>query len=263
MRPIGPIPPPGKAGPEAELRRLLRDPAPHVRALAARLAAKLDLGCLRPELEELRGDPDPLVCEQAAWALSQLAPGGGRGGAIVRPHGGYASLKAYQSTEIVCDGTVVFCRRFIPANSRTRDQMDQAARSGKQNIVEASAAAGTSSKTELKLTGVARASLEEPLEDYKDYLRQHGLALWDKNDPRALAIRKLAYAENRSYATYRSYFEEGSAEVAANTAICLINQATFLLDRLIKQLDQAFVEQGGVTERMYNVRKARRAAQER
>jgi hypothetical protein len=161
------------------LRRLLRDPAPHVRALAARLVAKLDLGCLRPEIEELHGDPDTLVSEQAQWALGQLVPGGGRGGSIVRPHGGHASLKAYQSTEIVCDGTVVFVRRFIPANSRTRDQMDQAARSGKQNIVEASAAAGTSSKTEIKLTGVARASLEELLEDYKDYLRQHGLSLWD------------------------------------------------------------------------------------
>jgi len=265
ITPIGPIPPiprPGRAGPEAELRRLLRDPAPHVRALAARLVAKLDLACLRPLLEELRGDPDALVRQQAQWALAQLAPRGGRGGAVVRPHGGYASLKAYQTTEIVCDGTVVFVRRFVPAGSRTRDQMDQAARSGKQNIVEASAAAGTSSKTELKLIGVARASLEELLEDYKDHLRQHGLALWDKNDPRALAIRKLAYAENRSYSTYRSYFEEGSAEVAANTAICLINQAAYLLDRLIKQLDQAFVEQGGVTERMYRMRRARRAAQQ-
>jgi len=260
--PISAIPRPGRAGPEAELRRLLRDPAPHVRALAARLVAKLDLGCLRPALEELRGDPDPIVREQAQWALAQLAPRGGRGGAVVRPHGGYASLKAYQTTEIVCDGTVVFVRRFIRAGSRTRDQMDQAARSGKQNIVEASAAAGTSSKTELKLTSVARASLEELLEDYKDYLRQHGLALWSKDDPRALAIRKLAYAENRSYTTYKSYFEESSAEVAANAAICLINQAAYLLDRLIKQLDQAFVEHGGVTERMYRARTARRDAQQ-
>lgn len=264
--PIGPIssiPRPGPSGPEPELRRLLRDPAPHIRALAARLVAKLDLACLRPALEELRGDPDERVRRQAAWALAQLVPSGGQAGAVIRTHGGYASLKAYQTLEIVCDGTVVFCRRFIPPGSRTRDQMDQAARCGKQNVVEASAAAGTSSKTELKLMGVARASLEELLEDYKDYLRQHGLALWSKNDPRALAIRKLAYAENRSYTTYKSYFEDADAEVAANTAICLINQAAYLLDRLIKQLDQAFLEHGGVTERMYRARKAHRAAQQK
>lgn len=244
-----------RAGPEAEVQHLLRDSAPHVRAIAARLAAKLDLGGLRPTLEILRDDPDPLVREQAQWALKQLVPHGGREGEVIRPHGGYAALKAYQSVLIVCDATVVFVRHYIRAGSRTRDQMEQAARSGKQNIVEASAAAGMSSKTELKLMSVARASLEELLEDYKDFLRQHELALWSKNDPRALVIRKLAYVENRSYTTYKSYFEEGSAEVAANAAICLINQATYLLDRLINQLEQAFLEQGGVTERMYRTRK--------
>ena len=128
--------------------------------------------------------------------------------------------------------------------------MVQAARSGKQNVVEASAAAGHSSKTELKLTGVARASLEELLADYRDFLRQHGLPQWAKDGPRAQEIRKLAYEENRSYKNYKSYIEEASPEVAANTAICLVYQATYLLDRLIKQLEQTFIEKGGMSERM-------------
>ncbi len=96
---------------------------------------------------------------------------------LIPPHGGYQDLQSYQMSEIVHDSTVVFCDRFISRRSRTHDQMVQAARSGKQNIAEGSMASGTSKKTELKLVGVARASLEELLLDFKDFLRQHGLPL--------------------------------------------------------------------------------------
>ena len=128
---------------------------------------------------------------------------------LIPAHGGYAKLKSFQMAEIVYDGTVVFCDRFVDRRSRTHDQMVQAARSGRQNIAEGSQASGTSKKTELTLVGVARASLEELLLDYQDYLRQHGLPLWGKNHPQAQAIRKLAYAHNRSYSTYSSYIGEG------------------------------------------------------
>ncbi len=126
---------------------------------------------------------------------------------IIDPHGGFRKLKSYQSAEIVYDATVVFCNRLIDRRSRTHDQMVQAARSGKQNIAEGSVASGTSKKTELKLVGVARASLEELLLDYQDFLRQRGLPLWGKDHPQAQAIRKLAYVQNRSYATYKTYVE--------------------------------------------------------
>ena len=98
--------------------------------------------------------------------------------ALIPPHGGYRNLKSYQTAEIVYDATAAFCDRFIDKRSRTHDQMVQAARSGKQNIAEGSMASGTSKKTELKLIGVARASLEELLLDYQDFLRQKGLSLW-------------------------------------------------------------------------------------
>jgi restriction system protein len=242
------------SGPGEEVALLMREPAPKVRALAVRLVGKLGLVQLRPDLEILRRDTDPDVRAGAEWALARIGPDGGRGGEIVMRHGGYADLKAYQATEIVYDATVAFCDRFIDRRSRTHDQMVQAARSGKQNVVEASAAAGTSSKTELKLTGVARASLEELLADFRDFLRQRNLPQWVKDDPRAQAVRKVAYEENRSYKNYRTYVEEAGPEVAANAAICLVCQATYLLDRLLKQLERAFIEQGGLTERMTQAR---------
>jgi len=119
-------------------------------------------------------------------------------------------------------------------------------------------ASGTSRKMELKLVGVARASLEELLLDYEDFLRQRGLALWGKSHPQAQTIRKLAYAENRSYLTYRSYLEQASPEVAANTLICLIHQTNYLLDQQLRQLEKQFLDEGGFTERLYRVRKAHR-----
>jgi len=167
---------------------------------------------------------------------------------LIPQHGGYRDLKSYQNAEIVYDATVKFCDKFIDRRSRTYDQMVQAARSGKQNIAEGSMASGTSKKFELKLVGVARASLEELLLDYQDYLRQRQLPLWDKGHAKAQAVRKLAYSENRTY------IEETSAEVAANTLICLIHQTNYLLDQLLRQLDQQFLKEGGFTEKLYRVR---------
>src|SRR5438128_8309591 len=124
---------------------------------------------------------------------------------LIPPHGGYRELKSFQHAELVYDCRVKFCDRFIDPRSRTHDQMVQAARSGKQNIAEGSQASGTSKKFELKLVSVARASLEELLLDYEDFLRQKGLVLWSKADPEAQKVRKLAFESDRSYTTYRTY----------------------------------------------------------
>ncbi len=172
---------------------------------------------------------------------------------VIGPHGGYRNLKSYQNAEIVHDATVAFCKRFVDPRSRTNDQMVQAARSGKQNIAEGSMASGTSRKTELKLVSVARASLEELLVDYQDFLRQNGLVLWEKNHAKAQEVRRLAYRTDRSYTTYKTYLES-SAETAANALICLIHQANYLLDQQLRQLDQQFREHGGFTEKLHRAR---------
>jgi len=173
---------------------------------------------------------------------------------FIDPHGGFRNLKSYQMSEIVYDATAVFCDRWIGRRSRTHDQMVQAARSGKQNIAEGSMASGTSKKFELKLVGVARASLEELLLDYHDFLRQRNLPIWEKNHPQAQQIRKLAYASNRSYMTYKTYIEGSPPEVAANALICLIHQTNLLLDQQLRQLEKQFLDQGGFTEKLYRAR---------
>lgn len=175
---------------------------------------------------------------------------------LIPPHGGYRNLRSYQTAEIVYDATVVFCDRFIDKRSRTHDQMVQAARSGVQNIAEGSMASATSKKMELKLTGVARASLEELLLDYQTFLRQKGLRLWAKDSPEALAVRKK-YQSDRSDLSDKSdpyFLKTASPEVAANTLICLINQASYLLGRQLKSLGQQFLKEGGFTERLYRTR---------
>ena len=177
---------------------------------------------------------------------------------IIPPHGGYQGLKAYQMALVAHDATVAFCDLYIDRKSRTRDQMVQAARSGKQNIAEGSQASGTSKKIELKLVGIARASLEELLVDYTDFLRQHDLELWPKDHEKAAFIRKLCYRENLSYKTYKAYIETKGPANAANTMVCIVHQANFLLDRLLAQLGKDFVEQGGFTERLHRVRSKRR-----
>lgn len=170
------------------------------------------------------------------------------------PHGGYENLLSYQKAQIVYDATVYFCDRYIDRRSRTHDQMVQAARSGKQNIVEASMASGTSKETEIKLTNVARASLEELLADYRDFLRTRGAALWAKDSKEALFVRKLGRQDHGSYETYRTYIETRLAEVVANIIICLIHQTNYLLDRQLRQLEQAFLKERGLRERMTRAR---------
>ena len=166
--------------------------------------------------------------------------------------GGYRDLKSFQMSTLVYDLTVEFCKKFLDFRSRTNDQMVQAARSGRQNIAEGSRAAGTSKNTELKLTNVARASLEELLLEYEDFLRQRNLKLWPKEFPQAQTIRKLCY-NYPSYASYRSYLQE--AESAANMLICLIHQTNYLLDRQLAKLSADFVQQGGFNERMHQKRR--------
>ena len=137
--------------------------------------------------------------------------------------------------------------------------MVQAARSGVQNIAEGSMASATSKKTELKLTNVAKASLEELLLDYEDFLRQRGLALWDKDSSNAMEVRNR-YKSDRADSSDKSDMSDPysirtvSPEIAANTLICLINQATFLLRRQIQKLEDSFLNEGGFTERMYKAR---------
>jgi restriction system protein len=178
---------------------------------------------------------------------------------IIQPHGGYRKLRSFQVAQVVYDATVIFCERFIERSLRTRDQMVQAARSGVQNIAEGSAASATSKKTELKLTNVAKASLEELLLDYEDFLRQRRLALWSKDSPMAMAVRNK-YKSDSSDGSDKSdgsdpySIRTASPETAANTLICLINQATFLLLRQIQKLEESFLNEGGFTERMYKAR---------
>ena len=174
---------------------------------------------------------------------------------LIPAHGGYRNLKSYQTSTLVYDFTVDFCNRYVREH-RMKDQMVQAARSGRQNIAEGCQASGTSKKTEIKLVNVARASLEELLLDYEDYLRQHGLQMWGKDDPNARDVRVLAYTTDRSYETYRTYL--GDPQSAANVLICLIHQANYLLDRQLKALEKDFLEKGGFTERLYALRRNNR-----
>jgi four helix bundle suffix protein len=173
---------------------------------------------------------------------------------FIPPHGNYRDLLSYQKAEVVYDLTFRFCEKFLKKGDRTIDQMVQAARSGKQNIVEASQASGTSKEMEIKLTNVARASLEELLEDYRDFLRVRDLTLWEKDSTQAHYVRKLGQKSPATYETYREFCETRPAGVVANIAICLIHQANYLLDRQIKRLEQDFLKEGGLRERMTRAR---------
>ena len=178
----------------------------------------------------------------------------------LKTHGGYRNLKSYQTTTLIYDLTVEFCKTYMTYGSnqsyRTTDQMIQAARSGRQNIAEGSQASGTSKKTEIKLVGVARASLEELLIDYEDFLRQRGLKLWEKEDPRAKAVRALAYKSDKTYETYKTYLSY--PESAANCIICLIHQTNYLLDRQIAALEEKFIKEGGYSENLFKRRLERK-----
>ena len=173
---------------------------------------------------------------------------------FIPPHGGYKELLSYKKAQIVYDATVRFCERYIRKNDRTYDQMVQAARSGKQNIIEGSQASGTSKKMEIKLTSVARASLEELLEDYRDFLRTKGLEEWPLDHPYTKRLRELNKQPGADYETFRKGIEHRDSAIAANVIIGLIKVTTYLLDRQLRQLEKAFVEEGGLSERMTSAR---------
>jgi four helix bundle suffix protein len=178
---------------------------------------------------------------------------------FIPPHGGYEELLSFQKARVVYDATVCFCQRFLERRDRTVDQMVQAARSGKQNILEGSQASGTSREAEIKPVNAARASLEELLEDYRDFLRVRGFPLWEKNSKEARFVRRLGAQKNRSYESYRTYIETRPAPVVANILIWLIHQTNYLLDQQIRQLEKAFVEEGGLRERMTRARLSHRS----
>lgn len=200
---------------------------------------------------------------------------------LIPKHGGYRKLKSFQVAQLVYDVTVRFCNHYIDKRSRTHDQMVQAARSGVQNIAEGSKASGTSRKMELKLTNVARASLEELRLDYEDYLRHRGLRFWTKNDPRRLELvtRRCSTAEEVATWVSEVYGREGQnghngrsiesiksilsirstyPEIAANAALVLIGVTCALLDRQIRYQAEAFTKDGGFTERLHRIRTERK-----
>ena len=174
--------------------------------------------------------------------------------------GNYRSLIVYQKAECIYDVTFFFAHKFLEKGDRTVDQMVQAARSGKQNIAEGSAASTTSRETELKLMNVAKASLQELLIDYEDYLRVRGLEQWQSTDSRYIRTRKVAAKHNDS-AYYREAVAVRSEETVANIAITLIHQADAMLLKLIEVLKRQFVQQGGIREEMTRARLSYRNGQ--
>ncbi|MBX7244619.1 MAG: four helix bundle suffix domain-containing protein [Candidatus Sumerlaeaceae bacterium] len=178
-------------------------------------------------------------------------------------HGGYANLLTYQRAEIVYDATVRFCERHFDRRDRTVGQMVQAARSGKQNILEASMASATSKETEIKLTNVARASLEELLADYRDYLRLHNMQEWPASHPNARRLSQLLRTPDASYETMRRAVEHPDPAIAANAIAGIIKVTNYLLRRQIAHLEQAFLHEGGLRERMTRARLRERERQNR
>ncbi|HET7625582.1 MAG TPA: four helix bundle suffix domain-containing protein [Verrucomicrobiae bacterium] len=177
---------------------------------------------------------------------------------FIPPHGNYRELLSYQKAEVVYDIIFRFCHKFLTKGDRTIDQMIQAARSGKQNILEGSEASGTSKEMEIKLIGVARASLEELLKDYEDYLRVREHQAWDKDSKEACYVRKLGSKAKLTYEGFRGFVETRPAEIVANIAICLIHQANYLLDQQKRRLEKDFLQEGGLRERMSRARRAMR-----
>ena len=203
---------------------------------------------------EARRSPSPSL-----KSLSSLSPADDPG--FIPPHGGYEELISFQKARIVYDGTVRFCERLLKKSDRTYDQMVQAARSGKQNILEGSQASGTSKETEIKLTNVARASLEELLEDYRDYLRVRGIPEWTTEHRYTRRLRELNRQPNANYETFKKGIENPDPAIAANVMIGLIKLTNYLLDRQLKRLEQDFLKEGGLRERMTRARLAARAKQ--
>lgn len=164
--------------------------------------------------------------------------------------GGYKRLPFFKQAEIIYDFTVEFVKLYIDPKSRTKDQMEQSARSGKQNIAEGYLQKSVEGR--LKLLGVSRGSFEELLNDYLDFLRQRGFKLWPKDSFQAKAVRRLVYNPYNSYNNYKAYIN--NPETAANAMICLINQTNQLLDQKIRWLEEKFVKDGGFRENLFKKR---------
>lgn len=173
--------------------------------------------------------------------------------AILKRKGDYNNLIAYKKSVIIYDITFFFTQHFLQKGDRTIDQMLQAARSGKQNIAEGNRAAATSTETEIKLTNVAKASLEELLIDYQDYLRTRDKLLWDASNPRYEKMRAYAASE-LIFDQYHSLLHKYNDEALANLCITLIHQTSFLLYRLLEKQEKNFLKEGGIKERMYQAR---------
>ena len=203
-----------------------------------------------------QGQSSPLPSLKSLPSLSQK-----EGDTFIPPHGGYEDLLSFQKARIVYDGTVRFCERLLKKSDRTYDQMVQAARSGKQNILEGSQASGTSKEMEIKLTNVARASLEELLEDYRDYLRVRGLEEWTTDHRYTKRLRELNRTPGANYETFKKGIEHPDPAIAANVMIGLIKLTNYLLDRQLKRQEQDFLKEGGLRERMTRARLAARAKQ--
>lgn len=176
---------------------------------------------------------------------------------LIKHTGNYRQLLSYQKTEVIYEMTFYFCHKYLQKGDRTIDQMVQAARSGKQNIIEGSAASSISAKTEIKLVGVAKASLQELLEDYIDYLRTRGHRQWEEGSEEWTVMRELG-KKHSDAVFFMKICETRPPETIANMAIILINQADYLLFRQLERLEKDFIAQGGFSERMMRVRKEQR-----
>ncbi|MGL4942328.1 MAG: four helix bundle suffix domain-containing protein [Thermoguttaceae bacterium] len=192
------------------------------------------------------------------------------GGDLIQPHGGFRHLKSFCLAQLAYDVTVRFCDNYIDRRSRTHDQMVQAARSGVQNIGEGSVASATSKKFELKLTKVARASLEELKLDYEDFLRHRGLPKLKPNHPALMRFKQQKPQTVEEFAAWvntERTLPNADGEVlsssclAANGALSLLNVACYLLDRQVAHLAQKFEDEGGFTERLYKIRQAKRLSE--
>lgn len=189
---------------------------------------------------------------------SQDSPSSQDAPRLIPPRGDYRTLLSFQKAEVVYDITFRFTGRFLRKGDRTVDQMIQAARSGKKNLLEGSKAGRTSKEMEIKLTNVARASLEELLDDYLDFLRARDLPIWPKDSREARYVRDLGRRRPQSYEIYRGIVDTRPATVVANVAVCLTHQANFLIDQQLARLESDFLRQGGLRERMTAARLATR-----
>lgn len=177
---------------------------------------------------------------------------------IIMPSGGYRNLIVFKKSEVIYQTTVFFCKKFLPPfGDRTVDQMIQAARSCKQNIAEGSSVSGTSKESEIKLTNVAKASLDELLEDYIDFLKAHNQTEWAIDDIRKIEARKFSSANN-NWDSWQPIIETRPAETICNLMIVVIQQTKYLLEKMIAKQEEEFTKCGGIRERMYQARTAYR-----